>query len=378
MTRAWIGVVLALACCKGDAAKPQPVGGASGAGSARSAGSDQATAVGSAASARPRTQVTDAQRADYKQHMQAGWALQKQKKWSEATEEFEAALTALDGDQRALAELGFSAMNAGDYDQARTADEQAVRVAIDSNVKAAALFNLGAVELKLGDVDGARRSFTASLQLRPNKTVEAELAKLGAGSNDKPFCPAGMDPCGCVYDYAAGHPDTGTGCNVATSPLLPRAWKIYTVAHMAYVESFVLDEHNNLLFVSARSDDHVRHIGDMAISKVETKSIGAHKLLWIEQAEHATVITMRDDNTDVDIDEDSQLVTICVLGDATTPTRCPLREVTVDRVYDGQGSGKTETVADVRIADDGTATVKLQKGPSCCGLDALVGAHKLW
>ncbi|MBV8763090.1 MAG: tetratricopeptide repeat protein, partial [Deltaproteobacteria bacterium] len=302
--------------------------------------------------------------------------LQKQKQWSQAVDEFEAALAALDGDQRALAELGFSAMNAGDYPAARDADQQAARVALDPNVKAAALFNLGTVELKLGDVDAARLSFQRSLELRANKTVQAELVKLGTASDSKPFCPAGMDPCGCVYDYAAGRPDTGTGCDVKTSALLPAAWKIYTVAHMAYVESFVLDEHNNLLFVSARSDDHVRHVGDMAISKVETKSIGAHRVLWIEQSEHATEMITHEDDTESDIDETSDLVTICVLGTATAPTRCPLREVPVDRVY-GEGSGKSETVATIELSD-GTATVKLVKGPSCCGLDALVGAHKLW
>src|SRR4051812_43399336 len=71
------------------------------------------------------------QLAEYKKHLKAGWALQKAKQWAQAVIEFEAAAKVLDGDQRALAELGWSAMNAGDFVKARKADEQAVQVSVD-------------------------------------------------------------------------------------------------------------------------------------------------------------------------------------------------------------------------------------------------------
>src|SRR2546423_725848 len=94
------------------------------------------------------------QRAAYKQHMKAGWKAQKDEKWADAVPEFESAAKAIDGDQRALSELGFSAMNAGDFPKARKADLEAVRVAVDPKVKAASLYNLGVVQEKSGDKDG--------------------------------------------------------------------------------------------------------------------------------------------------------------------------------------------------------------------------------
>src|SRR4051812_44219542 len=58
---------------------------------------------------------TKDQLAEFKNRMKQGWALQKDKKWGEAVAQFESALEILPGDQRALAELGWSAMNAGDF-----------------------------------------------------------------------------------------------------------------------------------------------------------------------------------------------------------------------------------------------------------------------
>ncbi len=146
---------------------------------------------------------TTAQRADYKKHLQAGFALQKQQKWAEAVGEFEAAGAAIDGDERALAELGFSAMSAGDFAKARRADEQAVQVATDKKVKAAALYNLGTVLEKTSDKDGALRAYHASLQLRPNATVEKAVAQLGAApGTEPPFCAAAEQPCACIARVA--------------------------------------------------------------------------------------------------------------------------------------------------------------------------------
>lgn len=371
--RTWLGIVLAIAACKGNAAKKQPVP------AAPPVVAPAGSATGSGSAAHARKQASQDQLAAYKRHMKAGWALQKQQKWAESVPELEAAVAAIDGDQRALAELGWSAMNAGDYKKARRADDLAVRVALDPNVKASALFNLGTVEAKTGNVDDARVSFAESLKLRPNKTVEAELAKLGAApAVEKPFCEAGKDPCACVYEDAANDATAADrGCDVKTDPALPATWKIYTALTNGWELSYVLDEHNNYLFQSASSDDHVRHVGDMAIDKVETKTVGTHKVLWIEQHDHSMETILRGDDNEQEIVENRSAVTLCVLGDATTPTRCPLRAVPVDRIYEGEGSDKSETVAAVTLTD-GTATVKLTSGPSCCGLDAVIGPHKLW
>lgn len=79
---------------------------------------------------------TKAARATWKKQMKAGWAKQKQKAWADAVRSFEAALVAIPDEQRALAELGWSAMNAGDFPKARAADDKVIALAIDDKVKA--------------------------------------------------------------------------------------------------------------------------------------------------------------------------------------------------------------------------------------------------
>lgn len=65
------------------------------------------------------------------------WALQKKQEWAEAAVEFDAALAVVEADQRALTDLGFSAMNGGDFKKVRRADEHAVQVESDRKVAVA-------------------------------------------------------------------------------------------------------------------------------------------------------------------------------------------------------------------------------------------------
>ncbi|MBV8756718.1 MAG: tetratricopeptide repeat protein [Deltaproteobacteria bacterium] len=372
--RTWLGVVIAVAACKGKAEqKAAPA----------VAGSAVVVVAPPADAAAPaKKQLSKGQLADYKKHMKAGWALQKQQQWAESVPEFEAAAKAVDGDQRALAELGWSAMNAGDFKKARRADDQAVRVAIDPKVKASALFNLGMVEAKTGNVDDARESFTESLKLRPNQTVEGELAKLGAApATPKPFCPEGKDPCRCVLDDA--YPDMFGDeadmpkCEIATNATVS-TWKNYAVNASVWSHTYVLDEHNNFLFELARGDDRARHSEDMAVDKAEVKTVGGHKVVWIQQHDnYAETIPSDNDDTDETVDNRT-VVTLCVLGDDKRPTTCPMVEVLIQRDYEGEGSAHSATKADIALGGDGTATVKLVSGPSCCGLDAFMGPQKLW
>lgn len=139
----------------------------------------------------------------------------------------------------------------------------------------------------------------------------------------------------------------------------------------------MLDEHNNFLFESARSDDHIRHTEDLAVEKIETKTLGTHQVLWVQQSDASDETIPRDDDDMDMIVDHSTVVTLCVLGDDKTPTRCPLREVPIQRSYEGVGSDRSETRVDIALSD-GTATVKLVSGPSCCGLDAVMGPQKLW
>ena len=177
-------------------------------------------------------QPTKEQLAEFKKRMKAGWALQKAKKWADAVPEFEAALTAIVADQRALTELGWSAMNAGDFTKARKANEEAVRVAVDRKVKAAGLYNLGLVQEKTGDKQGALKSYAASLKLRPNKTVEQAVSRLGAKPTVEPaFCEPPHSVCDCVIEHAFGEPEPGDNVTCAQTTSVKVPVKGFRVMH---------------------------------------------------------------------------------------------------------------------------------------------------
>src|SRR5262252_3060247 len=117
--RAWV-IVMGIAACGSKKTEQAPA-------VAVKTGSGSGSAV---AATHPKPPPpTKEQRAEFRKRMKAGWALQKESKWADAVPEFEAALVALPGDQRALTELGFSAMNAGDFVKARKADQEAILVA---------------------------------------------------------------------------------------------------------------------------------------------------------------------------------------------------------------------------------------------------------
>jgi hypothetical protein len=133
----------------------------------------------------------DADPADFKAHMKAGYALEKQNKWSEAATEFEAAAKeAPDG--RAAAELGWSALQANDLDRARKATLEALRYNPDAKLRATLLFNLGLIDAKRNEPGLARLSFEASLALKANPAAKTELAKVATAT-----------PSGGCYELAA-------------------------------------------------------------------------------------------------------------------------------------------------------------------------------
>ena len=240
--------LLIVAACNSKSAAPtnNPPG------KALSSASISAAATSAAPTSKPSTPaptaMTKDELADFQKHIKAGWALQKQEKWADAVPEFEAALKVNPTDPRALAELGWSAMNAGDFKKARTADKEAVQVAIDPIVKAQALFNLGLVQEKTGDKDGALKSFIASLALRPNKTVEQEVGKLGASPTAKAvWCAPDKKPCDCMD---ADPNDQDFQCQEVTKPAPPvKGWHVYrtrTTIHW-FDDDYLLDERNQLV-----------------------------------------------------------------------------------------------------------------------------------
>ena len=116
--------------------------------------------------------------ATYDSRMQAGAALEDQKKWSDALAEFEAALALKPDDARALGEIGFTAYFAGKLDRAQEASIAAIAAAKDDKkLRGSALFNLGlAVEKSMPHAAAAL--YAASVTDRPNKAVHARLLKL--------------------------------------------------------------------------------------------------------------------------------------------------------------------------------------------------------
>jgi len=341
---------------------------------------------------------TAEQRAAYKKHVKAGWSAQKDQRWADAVPEFEAALKAIDGDPRALSELGFSAMNAGDFAKARKADLEAVRVAFDPKVKAASLFNLGIVQEKSGDKDGALKSYLESLKLRANKTVAEAIAKLGATpQTEPPLCKPKQDPCECVMAAAFGEfdKDYAPTCEPVDDPKIPvKTFHEYFVKQEPWSWTYLLDEHQQLAAIVGGGVDRTRVTEEITLEKAELRTIQKHKVLWIQTKDERSENHPLGEGDAMDEHTSTNIaVTICVVGDDKTPTHCPLRDIplssdeSIDRDYftdEARAKDKsykpehTETVVDVTLGDDGTVTVKLVKGASDPALDKIMGPHKLW
>jgi hypothetical protein len=377
--RAWV-IVMCIAACGSkkteQAPPPTPVVKAgSGSGS------------GIAATRLKPPPPTKEQRYEYRKHVKKGHERQKTKEWALAVTEFEAALVELPGDQRALTELGWSAMNAGDFVKARKADQEAILVAVDKNVEAMGLYNLGLVRQKTGDNDGARKSFTQSLALRANKTVEQALASLGAAAGEQAAACDPAKPCPCVIDAAfgslVGDDPTCAPSEVASPVPGFRVYRASQTLH-GWDADVMIDEHGQVVGVIGDDQFHGRHDDSTKLDKAEIKTIAGHRVLWLEttDTEQTTLVDDGDDEAMGFDTSETTTVTLCVLGDAKTPTTCPLRDVPlVERFDHAPPKGKdelTETTAALAIADDGTATVKLVKGASDPRLDHVVGPHKLW
>ena len=336
-------------------------------------------------------QATKQQLVDFRKRIRAAWAAQKAKRWADAVTELEAALAILDGDPRALSELGWSAMNAGDFVKARKADEAAIRAAVDPKLKAASLYNLGMVQLKLGDKDGALRSFLTSLQLRANKTVEKQVAALGASPQAEPlFCEAGQTACYCVEldaldAFEKEDPDL---CKKIKSPVA--GFETYAVQTPGGELHYLLDEKNQKVAIIGGDDQRSRHFTTYKIAKQEIKNVGGHRVLWLEIETRDAIQWMNDENVEDEVIEE-RTVTVCAIGDAKAPTKCAVREVPLTSKHTIEHSkmsedgdltpGKeitTEVALDVTLADDGTVTVKLRKGSANSLGPNVLGPHRLW
>ncbi len=380
-----ISAIAAAAC--GSQRDDKPAG--DHAGSAANA----ASAAGSAASgsAAPTTKaklppLTAQQLADYKRFVKAGWAAQKQSKWPDAVTAFEGALTAIPFDQRAETELGLSAMQAGDLDKAKRADDIAVSQAVDHKVEAMARFNYGALLEKTGDTAGALKQYMASLALRPNAAVQAAADRLAKSTNAPApmVCAAGATPCACATADAFGgdEPDHPT-CAEAASPI--SGWHVYHLEGGPLQYDYLFDDAKRFVAVIGDDNDRGRRTETTKLDKAELKTSAGHRIAWLytKSVEDEQNPSMDKDDELLDHDDETETLTLCVLGSTVI---CPLavpidHEVTEDTI-DGDGHVKPlhppqSSKAKVAIADDGTATVTAA-GSADEELRPLLGPHKLW
>jgi hypothetical protein len=149
--------------------------------------------------------------------------------------------------------------------------------------------------------------------------------------------------------------------------------------------TYVLDEANQLVDTIDGTSERGRTMEHVSLVKAETKKIGGRAVLWIETKYTYDYMYSSYDTDSIEYEHiETTQVTLCLPSDGKTPTRCPLRDVPTRHVDekndedDSKKATKTETVVELTIADDGTATVKLVKGASDEQLAKLVGPHKLW
>jgi hypothetical protein len=91
---------------------------------------------------------------------------------------FDDALAAAPGDPRALSELGWAALRAGDLARALRATQESIAGAQDPTVRAASLYNLGRIFEARKQPLRAADAYRDSLALRENATVRARLLTL--------------------------------------------------------------------------------------------------------------------------------------------------------------------------------------------------------
>src|SRR3569833_2771522 len=313
--------------------------------------------MGTVVAAEPakKAEPTKAQLKSGRKHMKAGWAAQRAKKWADATKEFEAALKDLDGDARALSELGWSAMNAGDFAKAK---------------------------------NGALRSMVESLALRPNQTVGEEAAKLGAkpGAPPPPFCAGDKPICTCLID---AFPDDQATCEPATDLKSPvKGWSFYKVKDFRWESTYLVEDKTKEMLVELGStDEHTRTYTTSKVDQLTVKKVGGHQVLWAQVSSDNEQEFMGD--TDEDYSSTTEtLITACVVGDGKIASHCESAPTKREHTsghnqLDSEGMPKeggksTHSAAElsVTLGDDGVLLVKLLKG----SLDdnSVVGPHKLF
>lgn len=349
----------------------------------------------------PPAKLTKATRAEYKKRLQAGRTLAKATKWPEALVELEAALAAIPGDDRALAELSYAYMASGDHDKARKAGRAAVLAATEPKIKAAALYNLGRVEEDAAPAKAAAL-YQESLALRPNKTVEKRLADLATklpATNEPSACATPMPEaalCDCLRKIVVDNFEPGTEIACA---LEPTAVKGFQLARYA-----TSDLNEESVSIVAQGPAGWAVVGELAyvynpgmfgiseewtLDAVREEPLGDRSIVRFEATKSRSDSDMGLDEME---SEESKELVVCVRDPKGGLPTCPLDVTTAysyvrDRiglaedgdladVSDMRTSGlpiKSETQIDVTLGADGVAKLRVVRGRA----DG-VGDKRLW
>lgn len=396
-------LALALLACGKKAEKP--AGGSAGSAVAANkppidAGAT-ATVDAKGAPAKP-TKISKATRAEYKKRLQAGRTLAKATKWPEALVELEAALAAIPGDDRALAELSYAYMASGDHDKARKAGRAAVLAATEPKIKAAALYNLGRVEESAAPTKAAAL-YKESLALRPNKTVEKRLADLATKVPSTPEPSACATPmpeaalCDCLRKGVVDNFEPGADIACTLEPTAVKGFQLARYAQSEMNEesiSIVAQGPTGWAVVGELA--YVYNPGMFGISEdwtldlVREEPLGDRSIVRFESTK-----TRQDSDMGLDEmeEEESKELVVCVRDPKGGLPTCPL-DVThshtyvrdriglaepgdLDDVTELQTPGlpiKSETKIEVTLGADGVAKLRVMRGR----VEGDVGDKRLW
>lgn len=400
-------ITLALLAGCGKKAEPPAAGSGTGSGSSPPATTADAAvaAPDAAAAARPTKQAPTAipkeVRAEYKKRLAAGRKASKAARWPEAITELEAALTAIPGDDRALAELSWAALSSGDAEKARKSARQAVLVTTDPKLKAAALYNLGRAE-EPTDAAKAAALYKESIALRPNKIVEQRLADL-AGKvtftpDPLPCTTPGPEAavCKCLNDTVTDLEPDVRACDLSPTGLPDFKTATYKLTDLGEEQVALVARSSQGWSVVALLE-YVYNPGAFGIFeewKLESatdEQVGGHSLARF-------VVQKERQDSDMGIDEveneSTTTLVVCVRDMGGEAPTCPL-DVQTDYQYvrdrlgiaeegdladmgEYQTKGlpiKARTTLDVTIDPSGVAKIRAERGR----VDpANLGDRKLW
>ena len=265
-----------------------------------------------------------------------------------------------------MSELGWSAMNAGDYAKAQKADEAAILTASDPKVKAASLFNLGLVQERLENKDCGAALDGGVARAAP----ESDGRRRGGEAR----CQAGRAAAAVLRRRQAdlhvldrrSSPSPDATCEPSTTVKSPiKGWTIYTAKSEMFTSTYLVDDHKELLAELTSEHDTMRSTATDKIDEMTVKTVGGHKVLWIQVTGDASSLSMSETDED-DSTDDTVTITACAVGDAKIKTHC---ESAPTKISTEHGSAKLDAdgnMHDAKSSSHGDRRWRSRSAPTAC------------